>query len=413
MAIPLKVKFCSYLILLSFLSTCTGGQTQTLACPEQATVSSQASNQTREPNPLFLVVRNRKWGFIDSTGKIVIKPQFNYAESFSEERAAFKSANGKWGFIDPTGKVAIEPQFDEVHFFFERRAGVKSGGKWGFIDLNGTVVVKPQFDRVSRFLEQRAAVQSGYRWGFIDPDGGFIAKPQFARHTDFSEGLAGFVTSQNNPEKSGFIDRDGKVVIELGDVNPDLEGVGFRNGLAAVWVRSPGVWSIVDALLDETGRGRKFWGFIDRNGRQVIPLKYEGVSSFSECLAHVQSGGKWGVINTLGQMVIQPQFTELPGNFSEGLASIKLHRQEGYIDKTGKIAIAPQFYLATYFHEGLASVQLNEGGKWGYIDKTGKIAIAAQFDEARRFENGLAWVRVGSKWGYINRTGKFVWKPTN
>ena len=36
------------------------------------------------------------------------------------------------------------------------------------------------------------------------------------------------------------------------------------------------------------------YGFIDKTGREVIPIKYDYVFNFSEGLATVQLNGKWG-----------------------------------------------------------------------------------------------------------------------
>ena len=76
------------------------------------------------------------------------------------------------------------------------------------------------------------------------------------------------------------------------------------------------------------------YGFIDKTGKEVIPLKYDNAF-----------------------------------DFSEGLALVWLNEKCGYIDKTGKEVIPIKYYNADSFSEGLASVRLN--GKWGYIDKTG------------------------------------------
>ena len=51
--------------------------------------------------------------------------------------------------------------------------------------------------------------------------------------------------------------------------------------------------------------GKKY-GFIDRNGKTVIEPKYDLTFHFSEGLAAVLVGGKWGYIDTTGKMVIQP-----------------------------------------------------------------------------------------------------------
>ena len=73
-------------------------------------------------------------------GTIVINPQFNSADSFSDGLARVRIGDfttGKWGFIDKTGHYVINPQFDEADSFSDGLAAVRIGdsttGKWGFI----------------------------------------------------------------------------------------------------------------------------------------------------------------------------------------------------------------------------------------------------------------------------------------
>jgi hypothetical protein len=50
---------------------------------------------------------------------------------------------GKWGYMDSTGAVRIKPSFDEADAFVEERARVSAGKKQGFIDPKGNFVAKP------------------------------------------------------------------------------------------------------------------------------------------------------------------------------------------------------------------------------------------------------------------------------
>jgi hypothetical protein len=51
---------------------------------------------------------------------------------------------GKWGYIDRTGKFIIRPQFDEAlnMEFSNGLARVKIDGKWGYINKTGKFVWK-------------------------------------------------------------------------------------------------------------------------------------------------------------------------------------------------------------------------------------------------------------------------------
>jgi uncharacterized protein YkuJ len=61
-------------------------------------------------------------------------------------------------------------------------------------------------------------------------------------------------------------------------------------------------------------------GFIDKNGKVVIELQFDNAGNFSEGLAEVKKDDKYGFIDKSGKVVIEPQFDNA-GNFSEGFAS--------------------------------------------------------------------------------------------
>ncbi|HEE9620303.1 TPA: WG repeat-containing protein, partial [Campylobacter coli] len=58
---------------------------------------------------------NRKYGFMDKNGKIVIEPKFDSISSFREGLAKV-GLNGKYGLIDKSGKIVIEPKFDDIRY---------------------------------------------------------------------------------------------------------------------------------------------------------------------------------------------------------------------------------------------------------------------------------------------------------
>lgn len=408
----LKV-FCRLLLCvclsLGLLSSCLDTSQQVQSCP---TINEARVIIPSPPEELvFPILQTTKWGFINSSGQVVIEPKFDIVDRFSENRAPFGSrSNGKWGFIDSTGQVVVEPRFDNAYPFFGGRAIVKVGKRSGFIDHSGREVGE-RFIQVSSFHEGRAFGKGrDFQWRMFDLDGNWITNASFTGVGSFSEGLAAF-SGRNYTKQAGFINREGKVVLELRGLYPHIQGYGFRGGLAAVYARRPFYWH---QFLDIGKWGKDTWGFIDRNGKQVVPLKYDGVSDFSECLATVWVNDKAGVINTRGRMIVQPQFNSIR-SFSEGFAVIQAGEfrsastRYGYMDKTGKVVIEPQFSSADDFREGLAVVQAIESGKKGYIDKIGKFVIEPQFDDAARFRGGLARVEVGDKLGYINHSGAFVW----
>ena len=89
---------------------------------------------------------------------------------------------------------------------------------------------------------------------------------------------------------------------------------------------------------------------------------------FSEGLACVKLNGKYGFVDKSGKEIIPVKY-DSAWSFSEGLARVGLDKC-GFIDKMGVEIIPFKYDVAESFIEGLARVKLN--GKYGYIDKTDK-----------------------------------------
>ncbi len=162
-------------------------------------------------------------------------------------------------------------------------------------------------------------------------------------------------------------------------------------------------------------------GYIDGNGKVVIPLRFDEARNFSEGLAPVRVSDDWGYIDQTGKLVIKPQFFQAD-SFSEGIASVGvwfprkqvIDSQVGfysYSDKTGKLITKKQFGVAFDFSEGVAQV-LTDDYKHGIINRFGEILFFFDIYNPG-FNNGLAMFKTNgnmpdTRIGYIDKTGKTV-----
>jgi hypothetical protein len=343
-----------------------------------ATASSGETPLTAETAHLFPVVVDRKLGFINNEGEVVIQPQFvDSPSSLFSGGLAPVSRGGKYGYIDTTGAMVIEPQFDSALPFSEGMAAVvmweDGGPRWGFIDKTGTVVVPAQYQLCpGPFSGGLCAVTVDDRLAggkiqneYIDKTGAVVLGP-FERSTSFSDGLAAVGFGEDPVAKWGFMDLTGAMVIE-----PQFYWVrDFSEGLAAVGIPAD--------------NNAAKWGFIDKTGALVIEARFDGADPFSD-----------------GMAVVSVWQGDVP--------------RYGYIDTTGKVVIEPQFEWAGEFSEGLAAVGTNSG-LFGYIDKTGTFVIPMEHTGAAiyPFSGGLARFDAEALDGsisptYLDKTGKVIW----
>ena len=64
-----------------------------------------------------------------------------------------------------------------------------------------------------------------------------------------------------------------------------------------------------------------FWGLMDENAHVLVYPQYKCAESFSEGLASVKIGERWGYINESGEVEIDPVFCEAYG-FCNGVTVV-------------------------------------------------------------------------------------------
>lgn len=123
----------------------------------------------------------QRWSFINIKGETVLPPKYEQAGQFSEGLAPVQTDAGgqfRWGYIDKTGNIAITPRFSQARFFNDGMAGVQINmGKFGYINRTGDLVIKDQYDNVDQFIDGIAMVEVGTKMGYIDKTGKYLWQP--------------------------------------------------------------------------------------------------------------------------------------------------------------------------------------------------------------------------------------------
>ena len=90
-------------------------------------------------------------------------------------------------------------------------------------------------------------------------------------------------------------------------------------------------------------------------------LSFDDAKAFTEeGYAAVCRGGKWGFVDTDGELALDYAYEDAE-SFSNGLAAVCIDGKWGYIDTEGNMIITPRFSAATHFSKaGTAAVQIEE-----------------------------------------------------
>lgn len=198
-----------------------------------------------------------KWGYIDSTGKVVVPLEFEaiQAGGFTFDRTAAKRG-GKWGYLDPSGKFAIPPIYEEAKPFLEGLAIVKAAGKFGLIDPAGRVVVPIRYAAVRHTA---GIIVAGRQ--LFDTQGREIPAPALAKYSWREVDPSGVIVFGDivNDDRFGLADGRGTVLAEPAFLKFDKEwNLGlFRDGMLRVLRPAqfgPFAWRMDYGLLSTSGQ---------------------------------------------------------------------------------------------------------------------------------------------------------------
>ncbi len=268
------------------------------------------------------------WGYIDKKGNWFLRPVFTQASNFNNKRAQISLFDPTdsatiTGYISPKGEFLFRIETYEVGYDYHdgllrMRSADQMGMAFGFRDSMGNYIIQPRFDAALDFSEGLAAIMLGTKWGFTSPMDDFTIFPVYDEAYSFNESLA-FVRSE---KKKGFINKKGKMMINLSSYDEV----------------SPFIYEDMIAV-----RKNGKMGFVDKKGKLKVKTIYNNniLSAFGNGLAAVAitdnaGATKYGYINKEGKMIIPATFDEA-FNFYEDRARVKLNGKYAFIDTTGKI----------------------------------------------------------------------------
>ena len=319
--------------------------------------------------------QNGMYGFVNTSGKLVIPASYEEARDFSGGMAAVRRGR-LWSFIDTTGKVVIDYVWEDAASFSDDLAAVKRDGRWGYIDKTGTEIISCQYAGAGDFHDGAAKVvnERGRRY-FIDKAGEEVDAPAWASESIFTIGV---VSSADG--RVYTLSCNGRViaqttVYENGAAGFTYDDIQNVSGYSTLWVIRQA--SQTDADAEPRHTYALYNAAIDRIVMQG--MKYiSPVCSFHKIAVSTDEFAYY--VNTSGEMVGDQHFAE---TYDFGL---------GYKDGVGY---------------GYARVRQKDG-RYTYVKSTGRSTFSNYDSNWKTFQGATDMVN-----GYVLIDNYLGWKVTD
>lgn len=254
--------------------------------------------------------------------------------------------------------------------------------KYGYCTQDKEIKLECKYDTANLFIEQTAIVNENGSWKLIDRHAKELLSYDDHIIHEFRNGVA-IIERQINIEEYFYGISDPK----RGVVSDGWRGASFL---------IHGLIKVMDS--------QEMWGIIDTDGFQVAEPQYSKISSSFHCdRAVVIKDGMVGFINPTGVEMI-PASYEDSGNFSEGFAAVKENGKWGLIDTSGNPTTEFLYNSIDEMSNGFCRVTISEFDdnsivepseyfKYGIINKKGETVIPAIYDHIGKLFGELVWAK--------------------
>lgn len=269
-------------------------------------------------------------------------------------------------------------------------------GKWGLISLDGEVLFSEEFKNRPTDVYNGCFLVKNKRdeWEFYTAE----EKPKpfgdsYKEAGIFIEDVAPVVAKD---QPISFIDKDGETAFVLDKVDGKI-------------VSHCSNFSCGRANFKAGG----YWGYIDTDGKVVIPAKYIQPVDFSDDVAVVtdkkyekmeKEQRQMDVIDTQGNVLFSikgTDYLDISGYFQDGVMFVKVGNKDdddfkgALIDKTGKEVLEATDKLRDFNWKRGDKFIFNDGDACGIMNMEGEVVVRPKYD-------WITWATDDSYFGFEN-----------
>ena len=260
--------------------------------------------------------------------------------------------------IDPIVRATFNENTNHYDITYDAYFRIMQNSKYGIIDFNGKTVVEPQFDELYAIRGTK-----DYMGITTDSDGDkeqtYITGGSFETETAYKK---------YNTEKYEYYWNTGSSEVVF--VKTEAGDSKQQDG-------KPSLPEVVKGV-NRTGNAYKADGTygLYSNSTNVTGMIYSGAGCFADSKAAFLSNGKWGYIDSNGRTVIPFEYDAVWNYSALGGSDTPYESYNGFIT-------------------------LCKDKKFGVMKDDGSVLIPFIFDGATPVVNGMAFVKSGGKWGVL------------
>lgn len=266
-------------------------------------------------NDVFVIKRNSKEGIADKQGKIKVPTEYTnisfggiYVNADKDGQFVLLDLNGN--VIENQDIVTKLPTKDGKHYIVADKNEM-----YDITDLNGESMIENSYSYMEEIEQNYFVVGNNNKNGIIDLSGKALVDLKYNSifHIDGTDLLQANISDKNT---ISLIDKKTmKILATMDNANVEIDDNYIRlySDKESKYFSDTGKELITRDVFPNNELYAKEvdgkWGFSDRSGNIKVECKYDMVTEFNEYgFAGIKKNGKWGSINSKGEVVQEPKY---------------------------------------------------------------------------------------------------------
>lgn len=305
----------------------------------------------------ILVQKDGKYGLVNNEGTKVIDTECTQILSLGDDYKngyIVANAENKYGVIDYMGKQILANNFEKVEQIYGKDLFVVSeAGKQKLVNSQGEVVLETGFDTIKQILQysstQGIVFVKDSKYGVMNTQGEVLIENTYDELKEVKNST--FIAKQNN--KYGIIDLEKNVKVDFiytaisyntqadiyiaedEDYKSSILDNNFEVKLTGILSEMNEEKGYMKLRIDDEYKYYNF-KFEEKTAKDILPTNTLYLS---------KKDGKYGFVNTNGEVVVDYIYDDATEQNSYGYASVKKDGKWGSIDTNGNVVIEPKYNL--------------------------------------------------------------------
>lgn len=373
-----------------------------------------------DESPVFkqgiaIVRRYGTFGAVMVGGKEIVPPIYDDLSEFKDGYAVAKWNNeervinlsGQIRVFKDNKEIFLPEEYDWGFDFIEDICVVVKNDKYGIVNDKFELIIPCEYEYIEALSDVLFKFREGGKWGIIDKSGKLIARAEYVNLTYETESLLMVETCVQNGSctepRYGFWDRQGKVVVPA--QCKTIKRIEQENNIF---------------FIAEMNWNKGVW---DKDGNIIVPFIYSKISQEGR-LFYCYSGNISGVYNSVGEHMLyinDKQYVIIPTEYEYaqyagcGLIQVSKAGKWGLIDTFGQVIVETKFTCINKFEGSFAIVGISSGDKkmeYGLIDTSGETVLSVEYEDIKKWDNDYYAIRKNGLYGLLSPTLKVTIKPS-